>query len=185
VRHCERLAELDDRLPDLLAGKTTPASADERVELAALCAVKRLHRAAARFYAEAFAAQRPLEDDLGAGHRYNAACAAALAGSGQGADKPDGPERARLRGQAVGWLRADLEAWGRLLEKEPGKAPLAAQTLQHWLADTDFAGLRGPEALAKLPEAERRPWQQLWDGVADALARARGKTAPERKSGAK
>jgi hypothetical protein len=36
--------------------------------------------AAARWYSEAFAAQPKLADDLNAGHRYEAACAAALAG---------------------------------------------------------------------------------------------------------
>ena len=57
--------------------------------------------------------------------------------------------------------------------------------LGHWLDDSDFAGVRGPKALAKLPEAERRPWQKLWEDVADTLARSRGKAAPGRKSGAK
>ena len=45
-----------------------------------------LNCAAARFYEEAFAAQPKLADDLGAAHRYNAACAAALAGCGQSKD---------------------------------------------------------------------------------------------------
>jgi hypothetical protein len=43
-------------------------------------------RAMARLYAEAFAAAPSLADDLGAGHRYNAARAAARAGCGHGAD---------------------------------------------------------------------------------------------------
>src|SRR5262249_30096661 len=111
VRQCERLVELDGQLPGVLAGKTTPASPGERIELAGLCSLKRLHRAAARFYEGAFAADPQPLDDLGAAHRYNAACAAALAGCGQGkdADKFDGKERARLRRQALDWLRAALE----------------------------------------------------------------------------
>ena len=42
--------------------------------------------------------------------RYNAACAAALAGSGRGHDtgKLKDDELARLRKQALDWLRADL-----------------------------------------------------------------------------
>ena len=44
--------------------------------------------------------------------------------------------------------------------------------MRHWREDIDFAGVRGPEALAKLPEAERKPWQELWDDVANTLARA-------------
>ena len=39
-------------------------------------------------------------------------------------------QRARLRKQALAWLRADLEAWGRRLGKEAEKAcPAAAITL--------------------------------------------------------
>jgi hypothetical protein len=40
--------------------------------------------------------------------------------------------------------------------------------------DADLAGLRDPDALAKLPEAEREPWQQLWTDVAALLKRAEG-----------
>ena len=57
--------------------------------------------------------------------------------------------------------------------------------MRHWLGDPDFAGVRGPEALAKLPEAEREPWQKLWDDVANTLARAQADTTPEKKSAAK
>src|SRR5262249_32220190 len=38
VGRCERLVELDRRLPGLLEGKTTPAGPSERIELAELCA---------------------------------------------------------------------------------------------------------------------------------------------------
>jgi hypothetical protein len=57
--------------------------------------------------------------------------------------------------------------------------------LRHWLAATGFAGVRGPAALARLPEAERPAWQKLWDDVADTLARVQTKAPPEKKSGAK
>jgi hypothetical protein len=41
------------------------------------------------------------------------------------------------------------------MEKSAGKSgPAIAQRMQHWLKDDDFAGVRGPEALGKLPEAE-------------------------------
>ena len=177
-------------MPGFLAGKITPASPDERIALAKLCGVKGQYRAAVHFFEEAFAAQPKLADDLDANQRYDAACAAALTGCGQGkdADKIEEKERARRRRQALDWLRADLEAWRRLLEKEPDKARSAARvakTLQHWLVDSDFAGVRGPEALAKLPEVERRPWEQFWGDVGETLARAQGKTTPEMKSNAK
>jgi Tfp pilus assembly protein PilF len=100
--------------------------------------------------------------------RYSAACAAALAGCGQGkdADKRDAKERLRLRQQALDWLRADLKAYQQALEKSAGKAgPTIAPRMQDWLQDTDFAGVRGEKALAKLPAAERKDWQKLWQEV--------------------
>jgi hypothetical protein len=38
--------------------------------------------------------------------------------------------------------------------------------------------VRGPEALARLPEAERLAWQKLWADMADTLARAEGRIPP-------
>jgi tetratricopeptide (TPR) repeat protein len=184
VRHCERLIELDGKLPAILQGDIKPASPAERIELAGLCALKRLHRAAVLFYKEAFDAQAKLADDLGTANRYNAACAAALAGCGNGedADKLDDTERARLRRRALDWLRADLQAWGRLVDEEPDKArPMIVKQMRHWLDDADFAGVRGAKALARLPEAEREPWQTLWSDVAVMLARAQA-NKPQRKS---
>ena len=122
------------------------------------------------------------------GWPYPSAQWVALAGCGQGkdADQLDDKERARLRRQALDWLRADLEAWGRLLDRGPDKArAIIAEKMRYWLADTDFAGVRGPAALARLPEAERPAWQKLWGEVADTLARVQTKAPPEKKSGAK
>ncbi len=139
--------------------------------------------AAARFYAQAFAATPSLADDPGTEDRYNAACYAALAGCGQhdGANL-DEAERARLRRQALNWLRADLAAWGQRLEKEPDKArALVHEKLRYWQQDADFAGVRG-EALAKLPEAERQAWQQLWADVEETLSRANHKDTKDTKN---
>jgi hypothetical protein len=40
--------------------------------------------------------------------------------------------------------------------------------------------VRGPEVLAKLPEPQRRDWQQQWADVADTPARARAIAVPEK-----
>lgn len=132
------------------------------------------HAAAARFYAEAFAAHSNLADDTRFPNRYNAACAAALAGCGRGADAAslNETERARLRQQALAWLRAELTASRQLLEKQPEQASAKVQrTMQRWQWDGDFGGMRG-DALAKLPEAERQGWQQLWADVEQTLKNA-------------
>ena len=180
LRLCEQLLQLDAKLPAILKGEAKPADTAERLTLAQLCQqCKRLYAASARFYTEAFAADPRLAADLRQQHRYNAACAAALAGCGQGkdADKLDTKERAHLRQQALDWLRADLKAYRQTMEKSADKAgPTIAQRMQHWLQDTDFAGLREPTALAKLPEGEQQAWRQLWTDVADLLKKA----APEK-----
>jgi serine/threonine protein kinase/tetratricopeptide (TPR) repeat protein len=170
VRQCERLVELEGRLPGFFAGNIMPAGPAERIELAEMCSLKRLHRAAARFYEEAFTAQ----PGLVARHRYNAACHAAMAACGQGkdADQLEAPKRARLRCQALDWLRADLDAWGRLLDKSQDKSSWITQKLRHWQEDGDLARVRGPEPLAKLPADERQQWEKLWQDVAATLARA-------------
>jgi tetratricopeptide (TPR) repeat protein len=183
VKECERQVELDEKLPGFLEGRITPASPAELIELAGVCIFKRLNRAAALFFGKGFDAEPKLAEDLRAPHRYNAACAAALAGCGQGtdADKLDDKERARLRRQALDWLQADLKARRALLDQKPDSASVAASVLQRWLEDPDFTGVRGSGAIAKLPEAERQPWQKLWNDVSDMLKRAQGKAAPEKR----
>jgi serine/threonine protein kinase/Flp pilus assembly protein TadD len=189
VRQVEQLIALDAKLPKVLHRQVQPADAAERVALAWLCQEhKKRYAAAARFYAEAFADEPKLAEDLGTGHRYNAACAAALAGCRQGEDAAqlDNPERVRLRQQALDWLRADLKAWGQLLEKEPEKnRATVLNTLRHWRQDTDFAGVRG-DSLAKLPEAERPSWRLLWEDVEQTLKKAgRGDTEEKKKEASK
>jgi Flp pilus assembly protein TadD len=180
VRDCERLVELEAELPRLLKGDAHPANVGERLALAGICCLpgKSFYAAAVRFNADAFAEQPQLADDLQAGLRYNAACLAALAGCGQGQDAGGLPEKdsVHLRTQALKWLRADLDAWRGLLEKDPDKAaPVVAQRMRHWLDEPDFNGVRDPNALAKLTEAERQGWQQLWADVQRQLDRGADK----------
>jgi tetratricopeptide (TPR) repeat protein len=170
LREIEQLARLDERLPDVLAGKDQPKDATECLAFARLCqlACRKRYAAATRFYGAAFAEQPQLADDLGDHNRYRAAWAAALAGDGQGQDAQTlGPEeRTRLRRQALDWLRAHLHALGKYLEKHADKGqPVVLKHMEYWLKEPNFAGVRGPEALAKLPEAERCDWQKLWQQV--------------------
>jgi serine/threonine-protein kinase len=181
VRDCERLIELDAKLPRILKAELQPVDAGERLELAALCQRKSLYAAACRFYADAFAQQPRLADNLNVQHRYNAACTAVLRGCGQrkDVDQTDAKERARWRAQALDWLRADLAAYRQAMDKQPEKAHRVQERMQHWQQDNDFAGVRG-DGLTKLPEAERREWQHLWDEV-EALRRLAAE--PAKKAG--
>jgi serine/threonine-protein kinase len=175
VRQCQRLLDLDARLADILAGKARPVGAAEQVEFAGLCALKKRYAEASRFYAEAFAAKTHLADDLRAGHRYNAACYAALAAAGQGEHpgKLDETEQARWRHRALAWLRDDLAAWTKVIETGPPQARATMQgKLKHWQADSDLAGVRDKAALQKLPAQEQEDWRRFWQEVAALRDRA-------------
>lgn len=126
-----------------------------------------LNAAAAQFYSEAFAAEPKLAEEVD-GHRYNAACTAALAGTAQGKDAPrTEAERIRLRRQALDWLQAELAAYRQQLQKNTAASrPRVLKKMEHWQRDRDFIGVRGAEALAKLPKSERREWENLWVEVA-------------------
>jgi serine/threonine protein kinase/tetratricopeptide (TPR) repeat protein len=177
LQACEKMMPLEQKLPAVLKGVARPADAAEALALAEFCQVyKHYYVAASHLFAEVFAAQpaRP---------RYNGALVAALAGCGQGKDAHslDEKQRTALRRQALDWLRADLNTLRHLLNKDPDKARPVIKTLQHWVADSDLAGVRGQQALAKLPEAERPDWQKLWADVRDALARAQKNPIPGAK----
>src|SRR5262249_22277807 len=116
VRQCRRLLEMEPNLPSILAGNRHLARPRAALQYADRClAHKRQYAAAARLYRDAFAASPGPSAATLEQHRYNAACAAALAGCGRGEDvaKLGGSERRALRRQALTWLRADLALWAR------------------------------------------------------------------------
>jgi serine/threonine-protein kinase len=172
---CEMLLAIADDLPAILAGKEQPANAVTLRALAEWCLKhKQLTATAAGFYAAAFAAQPALADDLEAGDRFDAACAAALAGCEVGADVAalSGEMRAALRQQAHGWLTADFNAWAaRHGLGRPGDRTGAATALRCWQWNQDLAGVRDEQALARLPTDERQAWETLWAKVATLAAR--------------
>jgi tetratricopeptide (TPR) repeat protein len=174
----ERLVAIRDKFAAFQKGTYTPATPSERLDLVEWCQVKKLHHTAAGLYADAFADAARLADDLNAGHRYSAACHAALAAAGQGEDaaKLDDKERTRLRQQALAWLRADLALWAKRLETGQFADRVAVQpALRHWQQNRNLAGLRDAAALAKLPAEEHQACTQLWADVAALLKKAEEK----------
>ncbi len=182
LREAELLVQNVDSLQPVLQGKSKPKNPSECFAFAKICQKYRQeHAAAARFYAEGIARQPAAADDLQLAYRYDAACVAALAGCGQGKDANtiDTKARVAFRKQALDWLRADLKAHRQLLDNSASKAgPGIQHKMQHWLQDTDFTGVRGPDALARLPEAERGDWQKLWEEVEALRQRAATPTQP-------
>jgi serine/threonine protein kinase/Tfp pilus assembly protein PilF len=178
----ERQASVAAMLPAVLAGKIEPGDTAETLDFAQICYNKQLHGASARFWAGAFQSEPKLADDMPAHRRYDAACAAALAGCGQGKDKPplDEASRTRWRQQALEWLKADLAAWSKVLESGPPQSrQTIAQTLKHWKVDPDLAGLRDNDALAKFTEDEQNTWRALWAQVDALLAKTCPTISPD------
>jgi serine/threonine protein kinase/tetratricopeptide (TPR) repeat protein len=170
------LIALDARLAAVIRGDQAPKDDSDRLELADRAYEKALHAASARLYAEALTNDPKLAEIRKPEHRYNAACAAALAGSGRGKDDPppDDAARGKFRRQALEWLNAELTFWKALASKgDPGDRETVAKTLEHWKGDADLAHVRDPTALARLPEAERAAFQGLWKDVDGLLSGVR------------
>ena len=86
----------------------------------------------------------------------------------------DDAARASSARRALGWLKAELDAWSKALDPGDPKARAeVAPTLRHWQQDSDLAGVRDEAELARLPEAERADWEALWDEVRRVLAKVR------------
>jgi tetratricopeptide (TPR) repeat protein/serine/threonine protein kinase len=176
LARAERFAPVQGKLPALLKGDFQPQTNDERLALAELCNLRRLYRTAAGLYGNAFAADPKVAADLKASHRYYAACSAALAGTGQGADagKLDDQEKGRLRQQSLDCLRADLVLRTRQLESgTPADRADLRQKLTRWQNNRDLAGIRAADALAQLPADERAACERLWADVAALLEQAK------------
>ena len=127
-----------------------------------------------RLWDELLAAEPRLADELGAGHRYAAACAAAHAASAKGSESPplDRAERERLRRQARIWLEADLTAISRAMEKGSGRERSSGRSrLGRWLVATQLAGVRDPNALEALSATERGEWKAFWAKVEGTIKR--------------
>jgi tetratricopeptide (TPR) repeat protein len=176
-------------LPAFLQGNYQPRDNDERVALLGICQCRGLTGAAARLYADAFAADPHLADELTAEclrrtraperpadpiEAFNAACrylaarcaASAGCGFGKDGDKLSPTECTRWRKQARAWLRADLAMWAVKLDSDlPWQRSLAKRMLTNWQADPDLAGLREPHALDDLSPDEREDCLALWHDV--------------------
>jgi tetratricopeptide (TPR) repeat protein len=160
VARCERLVQLDARLPAILKGEAKPKDAAEQIELAQVCTLKRLYGAAVGFYESVYTAQKGT-------NRFAGIRAAALAGCGKDtAAKADDRQHARWREQALAWLKADLVVWKKQLESNDARTSASARRmLTTWLASPDLAGVRDKQALDQLPAVERESWRRLWTEV--------------------
>lgn len=168
IESVDRMIAVHGKLPAFLKGEFKPQTPDERLGLAGLCKIKKRYAAAAVLYADAFMAEPKLVEDWRAGHLCEAADCAAAAGTGLGedADKLAENERPAWRKQALDWMRAEQAMRVRYLETgDTDDRIMVQQKLDDWRSDSDLAGVREPEALAKLPGEEQEAWRALWAEV--------------------
>jgi serine/threonine-protein kinase len=173
----EAEATILPNLPAFLRGTYKPQQDDERMAMrAAQLATGRFQNwsSVAQLCSELFVAEPKVAETVVKGYRFYAARAAVLAGCGQGkdADRLDDKERASWRRQALDWLRQDLSWWDKALKS--GNAQTRTEVrwrMQYWQADDALAGVRTKDALARLPEEERKQWESLWSNVGAMLRR--------------
>jgi eukaryotic-like serine/threonine-protein kinase len=167
-------------LPNLqtfLDGRHQPQDNDERLALLGVCQATNRSLALARLYADIFRADPRLAEELSARHRYYAARAASQAGCGLSKDSAGlgELERKQWREQARAWLRADLAAWGKLVDGGLTKKARdqVRGSVPSWRFDPALSGLRERTELEKLSADERKDCLALWHEVGVMLARAR------------
>jgi tetratricopeptide (TPR) repeat protein len=178
LARCRTLLSQERALNAVLAGNHIPKNSAERIELAGIAVLpaKQFYATAARLYTEALQLAPALASDLRAGHRYDAACAAARAGTSQGKDAGtlDATQRAQMRYRALCWLQDELtEHTGALARSLAIWGKPSYQALLHWKKDADLATVRDTAKLIKLPEAEQVAWRILWAQVDALLARVK------------
>jgi tetratricopeptide (TPR) repeat protein/tRNA A-37 threonylcarbamoyl transferase component Bud32 len=214
VQQCRASLQTAQQAAALAQGQAQAAGPTELLQLAQFCRRYQRPYTATRLYTAAFAAQPTLAQDLTKGQRYQAACAAALSAQGQAIldqddNKLTATDKAKLRQQALDWLRADLKLLTRTvadyqaagkeanqppaspLEKltgqtqKPGPADLlrVCDRLHRCQTDPDLASVREDKELAKLPEPEQKDWRQLWDEVRGLDKQARACFSEKQLSG--
>jgi len=168
LRDCETFMALDRRLPGILSGEDRPADSAEMLQFAELCHWKRRFATAVRFYQNAFEVSPMIESDPRRPIRYNAACAAALAGTGAAVEPEDivESERKHYRDAALGWLQSELAMIEQGLADGTAQERAArGQRLASWRRDPDLAAVREQVGLEQMPPDERQAWSMFWADV--------------------
>ena len=163
-------------LPAFLEGKYQPKDNDERLALLGVCQFQDRRAATAGLYAAAFAADPKLAEDLAAGHRFNAARAAAVAGcGGRGGRRPRSASRS---GRAGGSRPAPGCGWTSPPGRNGWRPPtgrIAPKCRRCWALsreEPELAGLRDAGAQERLPAGRTAECRARWQEVAGLLRRA-------------
>ena len=167
------------------AGGTPPANTQDCVDLARLALRQDWFETAGRLFAAGLdepstASSRDQREpdtrpDRGTA-LYDAVVAAVAAGLAARTDETRTAWWARARA----WLGRDLAVWSKRLDRWRWSARTAVLRLQRYRHDRRLDPVRGPEALAGLPDPERAAWTALWQKVDQVLEQAWKKAAEHR-----
>ena len=162
-----RMQTLLPQLDSFVRGSAKPADNVERVLLARVLMYRGKNAQSARFYAEAITADPKLVNSPAELHALRAATAAAKAGRGDGDDgKLDETERCRFRKQAITHLRTLLDSVDKALPTAELSVRRSFKSLlYHCKATVDFAGIRDPEQVNKLPAEEQNLCKAFWSDL--------------------
>jgi tetratricopeptide (TPR) repeat protein len=176
VAEARRLLSLEGKILAILGGDSPSGDEAERHALMEICYRTDRHATAVRIADQALIDTPSLGDDPTNGLRFNAACSAILAASGRSRNEPAVEDAAKIgfREKALGWLRADLATWARILDEAdgPDRGQFVARSLTHWKESGEIAPIRDSASLEKLPETEREAFRGLWREVDELLTRA-------------
>jgi tetratricopeptide (TPR) repeat protein len=164
----EQYVKGEEILPAVLRGDSQPGDAAQKAVLGMICGLKqRKYVAACRLIAEAFADMPRLADVTGSA-RFNGACYAVRAGTGEAEPDADldAAGKEGLRRQGLTWLRAELDGWRKARQTlPPAEQGVQRFRVRRWLTDPAFTAVRDAERLAELPGDERNAWTKLWADV--------------------
>jgi eukaryotic-like serine/threonine-protein kinase len=174
----ERHALLAERLPRVISGEEQPDGGEDYLSYADFACGRRLYAAAVRLYERAMADDPKIFDPRSSDHRFRAACAAAQAGCDLGFDQPapDDAGRARLRAEALAWLKADLAAWSDAIAgDESAERDRALDALSRWKSSPNLEEVRGPSRLSRLRLSEQAEWRAFWNEVDTLISKAQSR----------
>ena len=182
VREAERLVALDKKLPAVLERREKPDDDAERFALARFCQqpFKKLYAASFRFFADAFADDPKLADDL-------KTCESLQRRLLRCAGRPPARERTTRRRMRRKKRTCAARRWngcgptlrhgqgGWRATSFGGSESGSGRRMRQWQEDADLSGLRDPAGLAKLPAEEQEACKKLWADVQALLDKAEAK----------
>ncbi len=169
VAQLEALAQWEEKLPAVVRGEIRPADSTEVLDLVRYCAMfEKKYALAARLAADGLKADPKLFNMWPEVAWFAGYAVQASAGNGTDAADLTPVQRADLRRQALAWVRKST-MWA---------APTYSAVARHFATIRDFAPVRDPKELVKLPPDERAEWEKFW---ADVTPRALAPTPREVK----